>query len=239
PYKEATGRGAMALFGEKYGDIVRTVTMDADYSVELCGGTHVKRAGEIGYFCFTGESAIAAGVRRVEALCGEEAVKHAADQNTTLLATAATLKTPADKLEEKAKQLQEALKAAQKQAAQMREAQTTAQADKLAQMAEDGGGFRFIIAEVESDSASLRAMAVRLRSVLSPAAVFLACQNEGKASFAAAADNGTNARNWLAMATKDTGAKGGGKEDFAQAGGGNPKTIPAAIKAARSFIIPA
>ena len=236
PYKEATGRGAMALFGEKYGDIVRTVTMDADYSVELCGGTHVKRSGEIGYFCFTGESAIAAGVRRVEALCGEEAVRYAADQNASLLSVAATLKSPVDKLEAKARQLQEALKTAQKQTAQLREAQTTAQADKMAQTAEDGGGFRFVIAEVDTDASSLRLMAMRLRSVLSPAAVFLACVNEGKASFAAAADNGTNAKEWLATATQQTGAKGGGKPDFAQAGNGNPTTIPAALKTARDFL---
>lgn len=236
PYKEAIGRGAMALFGEKYGDIVRTVTMDADYSVELCGGTHVGRAGEIGYFCFTGESAIAAGVRRVEALCGEDAVRYAADQNAALLAAAAALKSPVDKLEDKARQLQESLKAAQKQTAQMRESQSAAQADKLAKNAEDGGGYRFVIAEVDADASSLRAMAVKLRADLAPAAVFLACANDGKASFAAATNNGTNAREWLAAATKDTGAKGGGKEDYAQAAGGDAKTIPAALKVARDFL---
>ena len=236
PFDEAVGRGAMALFGEKYGDIVRTITIDADYSVELCGGTHVKRAGDIGYFCFTGESAIAAGVRRVEALAGEQAVRRAAAQNDSLLAAAAVLKTPPDKLEAKAQQLQESLKAAQKQLAQMREVQILAQADKLLDAAEDGGGFRFVIARVDGDAASMRTMAMRVCAKLSPAAVFLACDNDGKAAFAATADNKISARNWLAQATKETGAKGGGKDDFAQAGGGDIKKIPDALQSARNFL---
>ena len=239
PFDEAVGRGAMALFGEKYGDIVRTVIMDPAYSVELCGGTHVKRAGDIGYFCFTGESAIAAGVRRVEALAGGEAVLRAQQQTESLLRAAATLKTPVDKLTSKAEQLQDALKAAQKQLSQLRDMQTQTTAAQLVAKAEDGNGCRVVIEVLEdADGATLRDIAMRVRGELSPAAVLLAGKSNNKAGFAAAVDktSGINAREWLTFASEAAGAKGGGKDEFAQAGGGDIDKIPAALQKARDFL---
>ncbi len=239
PYDAALARGAIALFGEKYGDIVRTVAMDAEYSFELCGGTHVARAGDIGYFRFVSESAIAAGVRRVEAATGEEAVRRAQKQNETIARLAAALKTPADKIEMKAEQLQTSLKAAQKQLAQLRELQTRALAESLARGAESVGDFRAVVADAgEADAASLRALAMSLRAALSPAAVFLAGGANGKAFFAAAADKKTNinAREWTNKAAAVAGASGGGREDFAQAGGGDANKIQPALQAAREFL---
>ena len=143
-YDDAVGRGATALFGEKYGDIVRMVTIGAGYSVELCGGTHARRAGDIGLFRFAGESAIAAGIRRVEAVAGGEAVLFSQEESRVLLAGAALLKSPPGKVAEKISQLQEERKNAERELEKLRAAQTGALAAELAAKAERmGGGERF------------------------------------------------------------------------------------------------
>ena len=238
-YDDALKTGAMALFGEKYGDRVRVVTIDADFSVELCGGTHVQRAGEIGLFHFTGETAIAAGIRRVEALTTEAACARIQGQLARLGEMATLLKTPADRLKEKVQQMREQLRSMQKQMEQLQQAQQAAQVETLRRQAEQKDGITLLVAEVPgADGKTLRNIAQQLQAQLAPAAILLCGGSEGQAAFAAACSNGSNisARQWLAAAAEKAGAKGGGKDDFAQAGGGDAAKRAPAMAAARAFL---
>ena len=238
-FDDALKTGAMALFGEKYGDRVRVVTIDPAFSVELCGGTHVGRAGDIGFFHFTGETAIAAGIRRVEALTTAAAVRRAQSQLARLGEIAALLKSPIDQLEEKIAQLREQLRAAERRVEQLQQAQQAQLLVTLAAQAEAKQNLRILVQHVEeADAAALRYLARQLQEQLAPAAVFLSGEAGGKALFAAAvsADTGVSARDWIANAAAAADAKGGGKADFAQAGGGDPKKHTQALAAAREFI---
>ncbi|MCH9705660.1 MAG: alanine--tRNA ligase, partial [Proteobacteria bacterium] len=178
-FDDALKTGAMALFGEKYGDKVRVVTIDKTFSVELCGGTHVTRAGDIGLFQFTGETAIAAGIRRVEALTTTAAIHRTQAQIARISEMALLLKTPSDRLEEKILQLREQLRSAQKQVEQLQHAQQAQQTATLAQLAEVTNGVRILVQQVDNaDAKLLRQLAVQLQTQLAPAAIFLAGGNE-------------------------------------------------------------
>ena len=238
PYKDALKRGAMALFGEKYGDIVRTVSIDPQFSVELCGGTHAKRAGDVGFFQIVSESAIAAGVRRIEAVCAAAALSRAQNAAAELRKISAALKTPPEQAAEKISALRGELKTAQKQIAAMNLAQTAAQTETLAARAEIFGGVRILIAEISgADGKTLRETVFSLRGKLQkPAAVFLAGGGGGRASFAASSGAPSlNAKEWLDAAAQIANAKGGGKAEYAQAGGGDTNKIGAALKTAKEF----
>ena len=238
PYDDAVARGATALFGEKYGDIVRMVTIGADYSVELCGGTHVCRAGDIGFFRFAGESAIAAGIRRVEAVAGGEAVLFSQEESRALLSGAALLKSPPEKLAEKIAQLQEERKNAARELEKLRAAQTGALALELAAKAERMGAVNVLAEKVAGlEGKGLRELAAELRGRLeSPCAIFLA----GGGAMAALVDSDLaggkwDAREWMKVAADAAGAKGGGRADFAQAGGADAAKLDSALQAAREW----
>ena len=235
PFADAVKKGATALFGEKYGDIVRVVAMDSAFSMELCGGTHVVRTGDIGFFQCIGESAIAAGIRRAEAVSGDAAIARARRDAATIKQIAAAVKSPPDKAAEKIAQLRDSLKTAQKEVAALRRDRTESQSIALAAAAENAGGIDFVIAEVPgADLAALRDIAGRIRRQLPSGAVFLACKDGGKAAFVAAADGKKmDAGKWLSAAAEVANAKGGGKPGYAQAGGGDPAKINAALRAAR------
>ncbi|MCH9758936.1 MAG: alanine--tRNA ligase [Proteobacteria bacterium] len=237
-FDDALKTGAMALFGEKYGDKVRVVTIDKTFSVELCGGTHVTRAGDIGLFQFTGETAIAAGIRRVEALTTTAAIHRTQAQIARISEMALLLKTPSDRLEEKILQLREQLRSAQKQVEQLQHAQQAQQTATLAQLAEVTNGVRILVQQVDNaDAKLLRQLAVQLQTQLAPAAIFLAGGN-AQAVFAAAATKGgpIDAKEWIAHAAAIANASGGGKADFAQAGGGDINQRQQALAAARAWV---
>ena len=233
-------RGATALFGEKYGDKVRVVTIDPEFSIELCGGTHVARAGDIGYCHLRGESAVAAGVRRIEAQTGAVAVAAARHLESRLRSLAETLKTPAERIEEKIETLREALKIEQRKTREFESRAASEQARALAAQIETVGGRRALVAAVDCASAGLRDLAARLRAEARPLCLLLVAREAGKASVAAAVSAeyaaAIDAREWLQAAAAKMGARGGGKPDFAQAGGGDARETESALAAARDFL---
>lgn len=241
PHADAIRCGALALFGEKYGEMVRVVFLDEEFSVELCGGTHVRRAGDVGFFQIASESAIAAGVRRVEALTAESALERTQQTAARLSALAALLKTPEKELEGKITRLRESLRDSEKELTTLRAARTEETAARLAAEAEDKNGRRTLVRFVAgADGEELRALAPALVGRLRPAAaaVLLAGDGGGRACLAAAVagDAGVHAGQWLRVAADAATAKGGGRSDFAQAGGGDTTKIDAALRAARQFL---
>ena len=240
PYQAAIDKGATALFGEKYGDEVRVVTMDPSFSMELCGGTHVGRTGEIGYFAFAAESAAAAGIRRVEAHTAAAAVGRARAAMARLEAVAASLKSPADKIEVKIARLQESLRAAQKQAAQLAAAAAAAQKNEIKKQARQKNGVNLIVAEAgDAPPSSLRTLADELRNELRPAAALLISKADGRAALSCAVDKSLTsrlkAREWINIAAAAVGGKGGGRDDAAQGAGGDPAKIKDALSAAQKW----
>ena len=237
PYDDAVARGATALFGEKYGDIVRMVTIGADYSVELCGGTHVVRAGDIGYFRFTGETAVAAGVRRVEAVAGGQAVEFSQALDAALGRASSALKSPPEKLAEKISQLQEERKSAERELEKLRAAQSDALAAELAAGANRLGGATVVVEKVAgAEGKALRELASQLRGRLeSPCAIFLAGENCMAALVEKPLCEKWDAREWMKVAAETAGAKGGGRADFAQAGGADPAKLDAALQSAKDW----
>ena len=233
-------RGATALFGEKYGDKVRVVTIDPEFSIELCGGTHVARAGDIGYCHLRGESAVAAGVRRIEAQTGAVAVAAARHLESRLRSLAETLKTPAERIEEKIEALREALKIEQRKTREFEARAASEQARALAAQIETIGDRRALVAAIDCAPAGLRDLAARLRGEARPLCLLLVAREAGKASVAAAVSAeyaaAIDAREWLQAAAAKMGARGGGKPDFAQAGGGDARETESALAAARDFL---
>ena len=233
-------RGATALFGEKYGDKVRVVTIDPEFSIELCGGAHVARAGDIGYCHLRGESAVAAGVRRIEAQTGAVAVAAARHLESRLRSLAETLKTPAERIEEKIEALREALKIEQRKTREFESRAASEQARALAAQIETVGGRRALVAAIDCAPAGLRDLAARLRGEARPLCLLLVAREAGKASVAAAVSEeyaaAIDAREWLQAAAAKMGARGGGKPDFAQAGGGDARETEFALAAARDFL---
>ena len=232
--------GATALFGEKYGDKVRVVTIDPEFSIELCGGTHVARAGDIGYCHLRGESAVAAGVRRIEAQTGAVAVAAARHLESRLRSLAETLKTPAERIEEKIEALREALKIEQRKTREFESRAASEQARALAAQIETVGDRRALVAAVDCAPAGLRDLAARLRGEARPLCLLLVAREASKASVAAAVSAEyaavIDAREWLQAAAAKMGARGGGKPDFAQAGGGDARETESALAAAREFL---
>jgi alanyl-tRNA synthetase len=182
PREEAMQSGAMALFGEKYGDTVRVVTMDSNYSVELCGGTHVGATGELGYFRIISETAIAAGVRRVEAISGAAAEQYARAQFDTLRQVRELLRNPAD-LSKALNALNEENAGLKRQLEKLEQVQLRTLADSLLKKLQIINGAGFIGELVETGSAdSLKKLAFELKPKVPDHVIVLAASIEGKAS---------------------------------------------------------
>ncbi|MFC0435847.1 alanine--tRNA ligase [Kutzneria buriramensis] len=236
--------GAMALFGEKYGDQVRVVTI-GDYSKELCGGTHVGRSGEIGVIKLLSEASIGSGVRRVEALVGLDAYRFLAREHVLVSQLAEQFKARPEELPERIGQTVERLRAAEKELERLRGAQLLSSAGALADGAENLGG-TFLVAAAAPDGVSgndLRALAVDVRGRLGdkPGVVALFSAADDKVSFvvattAAGRDKGLAAGKLVPVFGPAIGGRGGGKPDLAQGGGTQPGGIPDAIAALRAEI---
>src|SRR3954451_21954877 len=237
--EQAESLGAMALFGEKYGDVVRMVEIE-EVSRELCGGTHVGATAEIGLFHLTAETSSAANVRRIEAVTGPAGLDLFRRRTEDLREIAGLLRVPEDQVTVAVRKLQEQVKAARK--ADQGAALDPAAANRLAETATEVGGIRVVVEPVEGvDQRGLNALADALRQKLGDAAVVLGAAHEGRiflvANFApAAVERGLKAGDIVKAAAQVAGGGGGGRDNLAQAGGRDPEKLPDALATARLAI---
>ncbi len=242
----AKASGAMALFGEKYDDVVRVVSMgdqldDKSFSTELCGGVHVNRVGDIGFFKITAESGIASGVRRIEAVTGEAAVNWVEEKDSQLDSLAQLLKSSRDEVNSKVGQLIQKVKEQEKQLTQLKGKMASQAGSDLSSQAEDIGGVKILTAHLEdADSNTLRDTLDQLKNKLGSAAIVLASEDSGKVKLIAGVTKDLTktikAGELVNIAAAEVGGKGGGRPDMAQAGGSNPAAIPQALAAAKSWL---
>jgi alanyl-tRNA synthetase len=242
----AKASGAMALFGEKYDDVVRVVSMgeqleNKSFSTELCGGVHVNRVGDIGFFKIIAETGIASGVRRIEAVTGEAAVNWVEDKDQQLDSLAQLLKSSRDEVNSKVEQLIQRLKEQDKQLSQIKGKMASQAGSDLSSQAEDIGGVKVLTAHLDgADSNTLRDTLDQLKNKLGTAAIVLASEDAGKVKLIAGVTKDLTktikAGELVNIAAAEVGGKGGGRPDMAQAGGSNPAAIPQALAAAKSWL---
>ncbi|GAB3485854.1 alanine--tRNA ligase [Marinomonas epiphytica] len=237
----AKQKGAMALFGEKYDSQVRVLTMGADYSIELCGGTHVERTGDIGVFKIVAESGIAAGVRRIEALTGKAAIDHVRQTEQTLSSIAGIVKGNKDTALDKVTALNELARSLQKELEQLKSKMAALAGADLASQAVDIADGKLLVAQVElEDPKALRGLLDELKSKLESAVILLAAVNDGKVSLIAGVTKEltkkVKAGDLIKMVAPLVDGKGGGRPDMAQAGGNNPSALPEALAAVPAWV---
>jgi alanyl-tRNA synthetase len=236
---DAIKHGAMALFGEKYGDTVRV--LDIGSSKELCGGVHVTRTGDIGLFKIVSEGGVAAGIRRVEAVTGEGALAWVQATNRKLQEAAAALKTGPDELPSRIAQVQEQVKALEKEVGALKSKLAAGQGDELVTRAIDVGGIKVLAATMEgADVAGLRETMDKLKDKLKTAAIVLASVADGKVSLIAGvtkdATSKVKAGELVNFVAQQVGGKGGGRPDMAQAGGTDPAGLPQALAGVAGWV---
>jgi alanyl-tRNA synthetase len=234
PIEDAKKLGAMALFGEKYGDVVRVV-MAGDYSRELCGGTHLDNTGQIGLVKITGEESVAAGTRRIIALTGPAARRQIREQEDTLRELSQVLKAPQAELARRTAALIEEIRSLKKQLTQRRTESAGTSLDELVASATEVAGIKIVTRELAGASADdLRQQIDLLRRKASPIAILLGSQTDGKVQLIAAlsrdlVERGFDAVRWVKDAAKLVGGGGGGRPDMAQAGGKDPSKLADAL----------
>jgi alanyl-tRNA synthetase len=242
---EAQAFGALALFGETYGDQVRVVEIGGPWSRELCGGTHVRGSAQIGTLALTGESSVGSGSRRVEAVVGLEGFRYLARERDLVRQLADLLKSPQDGLVERVSGMLARLRDVDKELAELRAQQNLAAAGQLAASAHDVGGVTVVTGSPAGlGGGDLRTLALDVRGRLpagAPAAVLLASESGGKVALVAALnpaalERGLSASDLLRAAAAPVGGRGGGKADVAQGGGTDPAGIPAALQAGEQAV---
>jgi len=241
---EAREFGALALFGETYGEQVRVVEIGGPWSRELCGGTHVRGSAQIGTLVLTGESSVGAGARRVEAVVGLEGFRYLARERDLVRQLADLVKVPQDNLVERVSGMLARLRDVDKELAELRGQQTLAAAGSLAESAKDVSGVAVVTGSPGGlGGGDLRALALDVRGRLgaAPGVVLLASESGGKVALvaalnAAALERGLSANDVLRAAAGPVGGRGGGKADVAQGGGTDPAGIPAALQAGEQAV---
>ena len=239
-YPEAVASGAIALFGEKYGDMVRVLSF-GNFSTELCGGTHVQRTGDIGLFKLVAEAAVAAGVRRVEAVTGMGALAHLRGLEETLDGLASSVKASRTDLLERVRQTVERARQLEKDLARANDQLTATRSQELAESAQTIKGVRVLCASLQvADLNALRQSLDQLRDKLGSAVVVLAAVLDGKASLVAGVTPDLTARikagDLIKAIAPSIGGKGGGRPDMAQAGGPDIAKLPEALAEASTWI---
>jgi alanyl-tRNA synthetase len=237
-YDDAVAAGAMALFGEKYGDVVRV--LDIGNSTELCGGTHVSRTGDIGLFKVTAESGVASGVRRIEAVTGEGALTLVQHLDRQVHEAAAALKAPAEELNSRIAQVLASVRSLERELAAAKSKIAATQGQDLVSQAVDIRGVKVLAAALPgADVKTLRETMDQLKDKLKSAAIVLGAVNDGKVALIAGVTADTMARvragELVNFVAQQVGGKGGGKPDMAQAGGTQPGNLPAALLSVREW----
>ncbi|MCC5896426.1 MAG: alanine--tRNA ligase [Phormidium sp. BM_Day4_Bin.17] len=245
PLEDAKRKGAVAMFGEKYADVVRVIDFPG-VSMELCGGTHVSNTAEIGAFKIISESGISSGVRRIEAVSGPAVLDYLNSRDGVVKELCDRFKVKPEEVGDRVTSLQEELKAAQKQLAALNAELAVAKSDQLLSGAETVGQFKVLVANLgTADSKSLQTAAERLQQKLGDAAVVLGgIPSEGKVSLVAAFSpavnqKGVQAGKFIGGIAKLCGGGGGGRPNLAQAGGRDASQLPAALEAAKSQLMEA
>lgn len=238
-FDDAVKHGAMALFGEKYGDEVRV--LDIGTSRELCGGVHVHRTGDIGLFKIVGEGGIAAGIRRVEAVTGEGAFKLVQDMDASISQVAATMKVQPEDIAARLNQWQDQMKSLEKEVTALKSKLASNQADAMLSQATDINGVKVLVATLDgADANALRDSVTRLKDQLKTAVVVLASVIDGKVSLTAGVSADCTAKvkagDLVNFVAQQVGGKGGGRPDMAQAGGTNPDALPEALAAVPAWL---
>jgi len=237
---DAMESGAMALFGEKYGENVRVISI-GEFSVELCGGTHVAHAGDIGLLKIIGESGIAAGVRRIEAVTGEAALQWVAANESRLQHVAELVKGNREDADEKVAQLLEKNRLLEKELQQLKGKLASSQGSDLAAQAVELDGIKVLAARLEgADAGVLRDTLDQLKNKLGSAAVVLGAVSGAKVSLVAGVTPDQTGRikagELVNMVASQVGGKGGGRPDMAQAGGNQPENLEAALKSVPDWV---
>ena len=237
--ESAKQTGAMMLFGEKYGDTVRV--LDIGSSRELCGGTHVQRSGDIGFFKVTAESGVAAGVRRIEALTGANALAYVQQLESTVTQAAGTLKSAPTELQSRIDQVLDHVKSLEKEVAQLKGKLASSQGDELMSQAVEVKGLKVLAAKLDgADAKTLRETMDKLKDKLKTAAIVLAAVDGDKVQLAAGvtADSigKVKAGELVNFVASQVGGKGGGKPDLAMAGGTDASKLADALASVQAWV---
>lgn len=238
-FDDAVKSGAMALFGEKYGDEVRVLTIGS--SKELCGGTHVARTGDIGLFKIVGESGVAAGIRRVEAITGDNVLHYLQTLDTRISEAAAALRAQPSELTQRIVQVQDQVKSLEKELERLKSKLASAQGDELVEQAVDVAGIKVLAAKLDgADAKTLRETMDKLKDKLKTAAIVLGSVSEGKvaliAGVTADATGKIKAGELVNFVAQQVGGKGGGRPDMAQAGGTEPDKLLQALAGVTAWV---
>jgi alanyl-tRNA synthetase len=237
---DAVAAGAMSLFGEKYDSDVRVLTI-GDFSMELCGGTHVERAGDIGLFKITNESGVAAGVRRVEAVTGAVAYEWVVRTEQVLRDVAAQLRGSREDVDEKVRELVDRSKRLEKEVQQLKSKLASGHSSDLSARAKDVGGVKVLAAQIDgADARSLRDAVDQLKGKLGSSVIVLASVQDGKVVLVVGVSEDLLARikagDIAGVVAAKVGGRGGGRADFAQAGGTQPEYLAAALADIESLV---
>jgi len=238
-YDDAIKAGAMALFGEKYGDQVRVLGVGS--STELCGGTHVTRTGDIGLFKIISEGGVAAGIRRVEAVTGEHALALVQSLAARVNEAAAALKVQPEEITQRIAQVQDQVKSLEKELASLKAKIASGQGDDLLAQAVDIHGIKVLAVALEdADVNTMRAVMDKMKDKLKTAAIVLASVSDGKVSLIAGvtadATSKVKAGDLVNFVAQQVGGKGGGRPDMAQAGGTDPSGLPKALASVSQWV---
>lgn len=238
--EEAVKKGAMALFGEKYGEKVRTLKFGS-FSHEICGGTHVARTGDIGLFKIIAESGIAAGVRRIEAVTGLGALQWVSAEEAQLQEAASLLKTTRDTINNKLQQILDHNRDLEKRIEQLQTKLAATTVIELAQQAQIINGIKLLTSQLDdTDNKTLRTLLDQLKNKLGSAVVVLATAHEGKVSIVAGVAKEITAKikagDLVNFVAQQVGGKGGGRPDMAEAGGNNPAGLTNALASVKEWV---
>ncbi len=239
-YDDAIESGAVALFGEKYGDEVRVLKF-GDFSVELCGGTHVSRSGDIGIFKITSEGGVASGVRRIEAITGKGAVEWVDEQQKSLQNIAGLLKSQPNQIGNKVQQLLKRNKELEKELAAAKQALITGGSNDQSENVEDIGGIKLLVSRIDgADAKTLRDAVDRYKDKLQSAIVVLGSVDDGVVRLAAGVTKDNTDRvkagDLIKPIAQQVGGKGGGRPDFAQAGGSDAAALDSALQSVSAWV---